>query len=64
MKNSCRFFTYFKIEIWNQRTLCWLPQKKHYKTKDEARAARPVSIPSRIRKFTMLGQSLVNGEDT
>ena len=40
-KGSCRFETYYKIEVWNKRNACWMPVQKTYPTQEKAVEAAP-----------------------
>jgi len=35
-KGSCRFKTYFKVEVWSDKNCCWVPIQKTYETRGEA----------------------------
>lgn len=35
-KGSCRFKTYYKIEVWSEKTMCYQPIQKSYPSFNEA----------------------------
>lgn len=55
-QGSCRFETYFKAQVWEDRSCAWKDIQKAHTTADEARATFPDGKRCRVMEISEGGR--------
>lgn len=53
---SVRFDPYYKVQLWEPRSLSWMDVQRKHDSAEEARAAFPAGQRCRVMEITMEGR--------